>query len=63
MDGDPCVYVKVIGEWIAIIVLYVDDCTLLTHSKLMDTTKNNMGVKFNMVDLGEAKLILGFEIL
>jgi hypothetical protein len=42
MDRDPCVYIKVINKQIAIITLYINNCTLLTHSKLMDATKDDL---------------------
>jgi hypothetical protein len=42
MDRDPCIYIKVINEQITIITLYINNCTLLTHSKLMDATKDDL---------------------
>lgn len=48
---------------IIIIVIHVDDCTLVTNTKrIMDDLKKQLGARFEIVDLGEARWLLGFEI-
>lgn len=51
-----------IGD-VIIIVIHVDDCTLVTSSKgLMIKLKSDLGSRYDIVDLGEARWLLGFEI-
>ncbi len=62
-DTDPCIYVHCKGQQVAIISLYVDDCTILASKALLPFAKNVLSQKFKIKDLGEAFSILGIEIL
>ena len=61
---DSCVYVKKRGkEIIAYLLLYVDDILLAgSHKKEIQLIKDDLRLKFDMKDLGEAKRILGMDI-
>jgi len=37
--SDPCVYIKCNGEWIGIIPLYVDDCTIVAYRRMLEEAK------------------------
>ncbi len=62
-DADPCIYVHHKGQQVAIISLYVDDCTILASRELLLFAKKVLSQKFKIKDLGEATSILGIEIL
>lgn len=48
---------------VIIIVIHVDDCTLVTSSDgLMIKLKQDLSLQYEIVDLGEARWLLGFEI-
>lgn len=61
---DSCVYLKRKGEEImAYLLLYVDHILLADSSKKeLQLVKEDLKVKFDMKDLGEAKRILGMDI-
>ena len=61
---DSCVYMKRKGkEIVAYLLLYVDDILLAGSSKSeLQIVKDELKVKFDMKDLGEAKRILGMDI-
>jgi hypothetical protein len=63
LDKDSCVYLhRSEGEMI-VICLYVDDLFLFTAStRLLKHFKEGLKAKFEMEDLGEAKLVLGMQI-
>ncbi len=63
LDGDACIYTRRTQGKIAIIGIYVDDCTIIAHRQLLEETKAILASKFKMKDLGEARLILGMEII
>jgi len=44
--SDPCIYIKHKGEWIGIIALYVDDCTIFAHSRMLEQAKTVLRSKF-----------------
>ncbi|KAF9799838.1 hypothetical protein IEO21_10490 [Rhodonia placenta] len=51
------------GTIIIIIVIHVDDCTLVANSKsVMTKLKHDLGSRFEIVDLGELRWLLGFEV-
>ena len=60
---DPCLYVRKTDSSITIIALYVDDLLILGNSKNeISSIKNEFSTKFEMKDLGPAKVMLGIEI-
>ena len=61
--SDPCLYIKRIGSTIMLIALYVDDL-LLAGSDIDAITwmKGELNKRFEMKDLGEAKVCIGLEI-
>ena len=63
LDKDNCVYLHRSNGEAIIICLYVDDLFLFTAStRLLKQFKEGLKVKFEMEDLGEAKLVLGMQI-
>ena len=61
--SDPCLYIKREGNSIMIIALYVDD--LLLAGSDLDAIlwmKGELNKRFEMNDLGEAKVCMGLEI-
>jgi hypothetical protein len=58
-----CIYVQKVGvEWI-IIVVYVDDLTIMSHSMtLINNLKREMSLRFKMKDLGDIHYILKMEV-
>jgi hypothetical protein len=48
---------------VVFIVLYMDDRTIVGHNDLITDMKRTLCTKFMMKDLGEAKSLLGAEIL
>jgi len=62
-DVDSCIYVKVKGGKLVILVLYVDDILLACNDKnILHETKNFLSSNFDMKDLGDASYVLGIEI-
>ena len=60
---ETCIYKKVIGNSVALLVLYVDDILLIGDDiKLLDSVKEYLNNKFSMKDLGEAAYVLGIKI-
>lgn len=63
LDKDNCVYLHRSNGEMIIICLYVDDLFLFTAStRLLKQFKQGLKDKFEMEDLGEAKLVLGMQI-
>ena len=63
-QSDNCIYTKITNSEILIIALYVDDLLILTKSLMeMNKIKEQLTSRFEMKDLGEAKFILGIEIV
>ena len=61
--SDPCMYIKVDGSMLVIISLYVDDLLLAGNNlSAISWIKGELHKRFEMKDLGEAKVILGLEI-
>ena len=61
--SDPCLYIKRVGSTILLIALYVDD--LLPAGSDIDAItwmKGEINKRFEMKDLGEAKVCIGLEI-
>ena len=60
---DSCIYVKVKGGKLIILVLYVDDILLACNDKnMLHETKNFLSSNFDMKDLGDTSYVLGIEI-
>jgi hypothetical protein len=63
-DYDPCVFYSRDSENVAIVAIHVDDCILCTSTlALAITLKDRIARRFKISDLGEARWILGFEII
>jgi hypothetical protein len=60
-DSDPCIYIRH-GHHLAIIALYVDDCTIIAHQSELRGVKQLIADGFPIKDLGEATSVLGIEI-
>ena len=62
-DGDPCLYVRHDGNGLMLIALYVDDLLLAAKTRTqISWMKNMLRERFDMKDLGEARVCLGLEI-
>jgi hypothetical protein len=60
---DPCIYLIVTADGISIIALYVDDTVLICNQEMLTWTKSVLTQRFRMKDLGEARSILGIELI
>jgi hypothetical protein len=62
---DPCVYFRKVRDGSFIyLLLYVDDMLIVSKSiREIDNLKKTMSMEFEMKDLGEARKILGMEIV
>ncbi|XP_073061980.1 uncharacterized protein [Primulina eburnea] len=62
--GEPCVYKKIKGQKVVLLVLYVDDILLIGNDvELLSSINNWLVSKLQMKDLGEASYILGIKII
>ena len=62
-DGDPYLYVRHNDEGVMMIALYVDDLLLAAKTmRQVSRLKKMLSDRFEMKDLGEAKVCLGLEI-
>jgi hypothetical protein len=60
---EPCVYRKVSGSIVVLLVLYVDDILFIENDiPMMDVIKSSLRKSFLMKDLGEAVYIFGIKI-
>ena len=60
--ADHCVYLKLIGDRVIYMVLYVDDMLLVGNDKeIIQDLKTHLSSKFDMKDLGAVNYILGME--
>ena len=60
---DKCIYSEIENNSCIIICLYVDDMFIFgTNLQVVIETKSFIRSKFDMKDLGEAKMILGIKI-
>lgn len=60
---DQCIYLKVSGSKICILVLYVDDILLATNDKgLLHEVKQLLSKNFDIKDMGEASYVFGIKI-
>ena len=61
--GEACIYKKVSGNYVAFLILYVDDILLIGNDiEFLDSIKGYLNKIFSMKDLGEAAYILGIKI-
>ncbi|ELR14134.1 Retrovirusrelated Pol polyprotein from transposon TNT 1-94, putative [Acanthamoeba castellanii str. Neff] len=60
-DLDPCIYIRQ-GHHLAIVALYVNDCTIITHKSKLRGVKQIIADSFLIKDLREATSILGIKI-
>ena len=59
---DQCIYLKISGSKISIIVLYVDYMLLASNNtRMIHETKQFLSKNCDMKDLGEASYVLGIE--
>ena len=64
LDADNCVYKRERGFSVIIISLYVDDLLLFSNDMpALADFKKQLARHFSMTDLGEAKFVLGIEII
>ena len=62
-EFDKCVYYKVRGDECIVLCLYVDDILLFGNTlRIVNETKLFLSGKFEMKDMGEAKVILGLTL-
>ena len=62
-DKEYCIYVKKVGEHMVIIVVYVDDLTIMSKSlQLINQIKGELSNRFKMKDLGDVNYILKMEV-
>ena len=60
---DQCIYLKISGRKICIIVLYDDDMLLASNNMgMIFETKQFLSKNFDVKDLGEASYVVGIEI-
>jgi hypothetical protein len=60
---DNCIYVKIKGSMLIILVLYMNDILLASIDKnLLFEAKRFLSSNFDMKDLGDASYVLGIEI-
>jgi hypothetical protein len=61
--SDECVFVRIQGGLIAIIALYVDDMLIASNDiGILNEIKQGLSQEFEMKDMGEARMCLGFRI-
>jgi hypothetical protein len=60
---EPCVYKKVSGSTVILLVLYVDDKLLIGNDiSMMEDIKSSLRKSFSIKNLGEVAFILGIKI-
>jgi hypothetical protein len=60
---DHCVYIYNDNDKLTILSLYVNDILLIGNcSEIIKRTKNLLGSKFEMKDMGDATYVLGIKI-
>ena len=58
MEGDHCIYFKIVGGNFALLYLYVDDILIATnHEGTLMEVKSWLSSTFDMKDLGEASYV------
>ena len=63
ISADKCIFIRVVGNELAILALYVDDILVLTKTEaLMKQIKDQIKKAFKIKDSGEVKRILGIQV-
>ena len=60
---DSCIFYRNTSEGLVMIAVYVDDCCIVADKPLLEWAKNVLKEGFSMKDLGEAKSLLGMQVL
>ncbi|ELR21400.1 GagPol, putative [Acanthamoeba castellanii str. Neff] len=60
---DPCIYVRVHDNKTSFVAIYIDDCMIISPNDQIEDIKALLHQGFQMKDLGEAKSVLGLEVL
>ena len=60
--ADPNLYIKIVQNYLVILVLYVDDLFLTGEENLIARTKRELSTEFEMKDLGLMHYFLGLEV-
>ncbi len=60
-NSDPCIYIHQ-GHHLAIITLYIDNCTIITHKSELRGVKQIIANSFLIKDLREATSVLRIKI-
>jgi hypothetical protein len=64
MEGDHCIYFKIVGGNFTLLSLYVDDILIASNNKeMLLEVKMWLSSTFDMKDMGNASYVLGVEIL
>ena len=61
-DADPNLYYIVVNGKLLILVLYVDDLFITGAVSLIDGCKRDLGLEFDMKDIGLMHYFLGLEV-
>jgi Reverse transcriptase (RNA-dependent DNA polymerase) len=61
--ADPCIFYKSFDGEMAIVAIYVDDCCIVAPKLCLQSVKDILSSGFSMKDLGEAKSLLGMQII
>ncbi|KAK0581940.1 hypothetical protein LWI29_019810 [Acer saccharum] len=61
---EPCVYKRIKGDKLVLLILYVDDILLIGNDVgVLTSVKEWLAKQFDMKDLGEASFILGIQVI
>ena len=61
---DPCLYLKIMTNQCALVLVYVDDVLVTGSSpELIAHTKDRLKMRFEMTDSGKCAFVLGIELL
>lgn len=61
--ADPCIFIHQSDEGLVIVAIYVDDCCIVADAKRLGWAKQMLRGGFQMKDLGEAKSLLGMQVI
>jgi hypothetical protein len=63
-DFDPCLYLKVVDDQCALLLVYVDDVIVTGSSvEIIAQVKQQLKQRFEMTDSGKCKFVLGIELI
>jgi hypothetical protein len=64
MEGDHCIYFKIVGGNFTLLSLYIDDILIASSNKeMLVEVKTWLSSAFDMKDMGNSSYVLGVEIL